>query len=150
MTAPEPRPRAVNVAFWLSLVGAILLIAGGLLGVTTALTTPVSAFGAKFTHEQAHQILVLHGGVGAVFAVAGIALGYLAGRTRNGDNRFRRAQVALSATIVLLTFVLALIAGTSLELLSLIGVVPVAVGATLFTRPAAAAWFAGQNNAELP
>ncbi|CDO09506.1 hypothetical protein C1S82_09465 [Mycolicibacterium cosmeticum] len=136
-----PRPRIITVAFWLTMVGAVLLLAGGLVGVSTSLTTPASAFPDSLGEGQAHRILLMHGGVGAVLAVAGLGLSFLAGRTRNGDKRFRRALAALAGGVVFVVFLLALFAPYNLELLALIGVVPVAVGATLFTRPAAAAWF---------
>jgi hypothetical protein len=136
-----PRPRIITIAFWLTMVGAVLLLAGGILGITTSLTTPVSAFPASMGQGQAHRILLMHGGVGAVLALAGLGLSFLAGRTRNGDKRFRRALAALAGVVVFLVFVIALLAPYNLELLTLIGVVPVAIGATLFTRPPAADWF---------
>lgn len=135
-----PRPRIITIAFWLTMVGAVLLLAGGILGITTSLTTPESAFPAMGA-GQAHRILLMHGGVGAVLAVAGLGLSFLAGRTRNGDKRFRRALAALAGGVVFIVFLLALFAPYNLELPALIGVVPVAIGATLFTRPAAAEWF---------
>ena len=135
-----PRPRIITIAFWLTMVGAVLLLAGGILGITTSLTTPESAF-PSMGEGQAHRILLMHGGVGAVLAVAGLGLSFLAGRTRNGDKRFRRALAALAGGVVFIVFLLALFAPYNLELLALIGVVPVAIGATLFTRPAAAEWF---------
>jgi hypothetical protein len=138
-----PRPRIITIAFWLTIVGAVLLLAGGILGITTSLTTPASAFPDSMGEDQAHRVLLMHGGVGAVMAVAGLALSLLAGRTRNGDKRFRRALAALAGGVVFMVFLLALFAPYNIELLALIGVVPVAVGATLFTRPAAAEWFEG-------
>lgn len=136
-----PRPRIITIAFWLTMIGAVLLLAGGILGITTSLTTSPSAFPASLGAGQVHRILLMHAGVGAVLAVAGLGLSFLAGRTRNGDKRFRRALAALAGSVVFIVFLLALFAPYNLELLALIGVVPVAVGATLFTRPAAANWF---------
>lgn len=136
-----PRPRVITIAFWLTMVGSVLLLAGGILGISTSLTTPPSAFPASLGAGQAHRILLMHGGVGAVLAVAGLGLSFLAGRTRNGDKRYRRALAALAGGVVVVVFLLALFAPYNLELPALIGVVPVAVGATLFTRPAAADWF---------
>jgi hypothetical protein len=139
--ATAPRPRIITTAFWLTAVGAVLILAGGIIGISTAVSTSPSAFPASIGEAQAHRILVMHGGVGAVLAIAGLALSFLAGRTRAGDRRFRRALAALAGVVVVIVFVLGLFAPYNLELLSLIGVVPVAIGATLFTRPAAAPWF---------
>lgn len=143
MTAPPTpeRPRIVNVAFWLVLVGAVLLLAGGLLGVSTAFSTPHSAFGDQFADGDIRNILVLHGGIGVLCMAVGLVLSFLAGRARNGDARIRRVLVWLAVAIVVLIFLLALLAPSSIELPALFGVVPVALGATLFMRPGAHEWF---------
>ena len=135
------RPRIVNVAFWLVLVGAVLLLAGGLLGVSTAFSTPRAAFGDQYADGDVRNILVLHGGIGVLCLAVGFALSFLAGRARHGDARFRRALVWLAVAIVVLIFLLALLAPFSIELPALFGVVPVALGATLFMRPGAQDWF---------
>jgi hypothetical protein len=147
---PTSRPRAVDIAFWLSLLGSVLAIVGGSLGLTRSFTTSPDSFATSLTEAQVHQILVLHGGVGAVFIVAGLALGFLAGRTRNGDKRFRRALAALAAALVLLVFVVALLAPYALEIIALISVIPIAVAATLYTRPGAAAWFDAVDHGAQP
>lgn len=137
-TPPPPvaRPRIVTTAFWVSVAGAVLLIAGGSLGVTIFLTTP-AATAQRF--QLSPQLIV---GLGALFMIAGLVLGFLCGRTRNGDKRFRRAQVALSVVIVLLTFFLVVNGMSSnVTIPTFLGVIPVAVGATLLVRPAASAWF---------
>jgi hypothetical protein len=137
-TPPPPvaRPRIITTAFWVSVAGAVLLIAGGSLGVTIFLTTPAA------TAQRLHLSPQLIVGLGALFMIAGLVLGFLCGRTRNGDKRFRRAQVALSVVVVLLTFFLVANGMSSnVTIPTFLGVIPVAVGATLFVRPAASAWF---------
>lgn len=143
MTAPQARPRVVDVAFWMSVVGAVLLIAGGLLRATTSLTMPVS--------NAQQRSAPLEVGLGALFIIAGCVLGFLCGRTRNGDKRFRRALAALAIVVVLLTFAL-VITGLYIYVapLAVFGVIPVAVGATLFTRPGAEVWFDAKGGLENP
>jgi nucleoside permease NupC len=117
MTAPQSRPRVVTAAFWCWLVAAILLIVGGLLAASVALP-------AVFR------------GVGVVTALAGAGMAFLAGRSRNGDTRFRRAAVALALTIVVLVALLAVFG--VVHVLTLLAVLPLIAGTVLITRPAAA------------
>ncbi|SBS75831.1 conserved membrane hypothetical protein [uncultured Mycobacterium sp.] len=120
MTATEPRPRAVTVAFWLLLVGAVMLICGGLIAATAS-------------------IPVLFRGVGIVCVVAGAMIAFLAGRVRKtGDPRFRRATLALSFVVVVLVSLVAVLG--IVHLLALLSVLPLIVGAMLLSRPAAAGW----------
>jgi hypothetical protein len=93
----------VTVAVWCWLIGATLLIVGGMLTATTDLPA-------------------LYRGAGVLTAVAGAGLAFLAGRSRTGDTRFRRAAVALSLTLV--------------------AVIPLIVGTVLMTRPSASSWSA--------
>jgi|EndMetStandDraft_6_1072998.scaffolds.fasta_scaffold39400_3 peptidoglycan/LPS O-acetylase OafA/YrhL len=121
MTATEPRPRAVTIAFFCWLAAAILLILGGLLLV--------------FSNGQAP---VFFRGAGVVWIVTGALLSYLAGRARGGDTRFRRAAVALSIALALL---LALFAVMSSGLVWLFVLILVLVGAVVIMRPAAQQWY---------
>ncbi|GAC1407139.1 MAG: hypothetical protein NVS4B6_21830 [Mycobacterium sp.] len=116
MTAPQSRPRVVNAAFWCWLVAALLLIVGGLFAAFVPLP-PV------------------YRGAGVITAVAGAAMAYLAGRSRDGDIRFRRAAVVLSLTITVLV-ALSAIFGV-VHLLTLVSVLPLIAGTVLNTRPAA-------------
>lgn len=143
MTAPipAPRPAIVNIAFWLVMAGSVLLLAGGLLGLTGAIGAPRSAFSAELSDSEVRSIVIMRGGVSALLLITGVALSFLAGRARNGDLRFRRSMVWLSVVLVALVFVLALLAPFAVAPLALFGVVPVAIGATLFMRPAATDWF---------
>ena len=89
------------------------------------------------------SIPVVYRGSGALTALAGAGMAYVAGRARTGDDRFRRAAVALSMTIVVLTSLLAvsaLLLGGVVAMLTLTAVFPLIAGTVLMTRPAAASW----------
>lgn len=117
MAAPQSRPRVVTAAFWCWLVASILLIVGGLLAATYALP-------AVFR------------GAGVVTALGGAGLAFLAGRSRDGDTRFRRAAVALALIIVVLVGLLAVFG--IVHVLTVLAVIPLIAGALLITRPSAA------------
>jgi hypothetical protein len=119
MTAPQPRPRVVTAAFWCWLAASILLIVGGLLAASISLP-------AVFR------------GAGVVTALAGAGMAFLAGRSRNGDTRFRRAALALSLTIVVLVALCAVFG--VVHVLTLVAVIPLIAGTVLMTRPAASSW----------
>jgi hypothetical protein len=119
MTAPQPRPRVVTAAFWCWVIAAVLLIVGGLLAASYALP-------AVFR------------GAGVITALAGAGMAYLAGRSRRGDTRFRRAAVALSLSIVVLVALVAVIG--VVHILTLLAVIPLIAGTVLMARPAAASW----------
>lgn len=52
MTAPESRPGVVTAAFWLLIVGAVLLMTGGLLAAAAGFDTPrqAAALGVGSVH----------------------------------------------------------------------------------------------------
>ena len=120
----SPRPRVVEVAYWLLALAALALIEAGLVVVFTSSTIPVFFRGA-----------------GALFAVAGAALAFVAGRTRRGDARFRSATVGLALALVVL---LALFSLFSRGLAWLLIMVVVMVAAVLLLRPAAHEWFTAE------
>lgn len=125
MTAPQPRPRVVSAAFWCWVVASVLFIVGGLLAASV-------------------NIPVVYRGLGALTALAGAGMAYVAGRTRAGDDRFRRAAVALSLTMVIVTSLLgasAVLLGGFVATLTLVAVFPMIAGTVLITRPAAVDWF---------
>jgi peptidoglycan/LPS O-acetylase OafA/YrhL len=93
-----------------------MLIVGGLIAASVALP-------------------VVYRGAGVVTALAGAGLAFLAGRSRSGDSRYRRAAVALSLAIVVLVAVVAVIG--RVHMLTLLAVFPLIAGAVLITRPAA-------------
>ena len=84
-------------------------------------------------------------GAGTLFAVAGLALGYLAGRTRTGHTRFRRAAVGLALILVVMLALFILIGGGGI--LWVLPMILSLVGAVLVMRPAAQEWFPSQETA---
>jgi hypothetical protein len=116
MTAPQSRPRVVTAAFWCWIAASFLLVLGGL--IAASLNVPVVFRGA-----------------GVIFALAGAALAFLAGRSRGGDTRFRRAALALALAVVVLIALAALFQLTNG--ITLLAVFPLVAGTVLITRPAA-------------
>ena len=143
MSAPPPvplsRPRIVDTAFWVLLAGAVLLVVGGLLAATLSFDTVRAATAASISNEELRRYLFFHRGAGVGCALAGAGLGFLAGRTRAGDARFRRATIGLALAIVVLVGLSAVFAG--IHVLSLLALLPIIVGMLMLTRPAATAWF---------
>lgn len=139
MTAAHPRPRIVNAAFWSWLAAAVLLILGGLLALTTRFDTVRHAANPGVTDEQIHSFLAFYRAAGAICILLGAAIGYLAGRTRSGDKRFRRAAIALSLAGAVVIAVGAFTQVVTLP--SLLAMIALIAGAGLLTRPSAAAWF---------
>ena len=115
----QSRPRVVTVAYLLWAAAAVLLIANGLF----------------FTLESG---ITFYQAAGVLWVLAGVGLGFLAGRTRLGDSRYRRAGVALSVALVV---VLAIFTVLSQALGSLVIMVLLMIGAVLLMRPAAQEWF---------
>jgi heme A synthase len=144
-SVPPTRPRAVNIAFWVSIAGAVLLVAGGLLGIFRTFGEFRTTFVTSVTDDQVRQILTMHRATGVVYVIVGLVLALLAGRTRKGDTRFRRALVALSVLVVVLLAAAMVFLRIVLELPAVLAVIPIAIGATLFTRPSAAAWFGAEQ-----
>ncbi len=120
----SPRPLVVEAAFWLLVLAALALIATGLLVVLS--TTPLPAF---------------FRGAAALFAVAGAALAFLAGRTRRGDARSRSAVIGLALALVVLLAVFSLF---SPWLPWLLIMVVIMVAAVLLLRPTAHEWFTAE------
>lgn len=131
-----PPPRAVQVAFWCWVTAAALLLLGGLLEVWLLR----DARPANGQDEQARTLILYYRGVGVLCIVLGIAIGFLAGRTRRGDKRFRRATVALSiASVVLLLTAEILLRGVSLP--AVVALIPLLVAVVSVTRDSASPWF---------
>ena len=124
LPVPSPRPRLVDAAFWCWLAASILLLAFGLLMATTRGEFPLSLRG-----------------FGVLFAVGGLAMGFLAGRSRAGDPRFRRAALALGLGLVVL---LALFSVATRGAIWLLIMILVMVGVVLMMRPAARSWYEEQ------
>lgn len=118
MTAPAPRTRVVTAAFWCWVGASVMLIAGGLIAASW---------------EGAPTVFR---GAGVISAIAGAGVALLAGRSRAGDARYRRALIALSLTIVGLISISAVV-GIG-NVITLLAVFPLTAGAILATRPGAA------------
>ncbi|MBV8966286.1 MAG: hypothetical protein JO191_08945 [Mycobacteriaceae bacterium] len=124
MTSADPRPRIVEVAFWCWVTAGALLILGGLLEMTVA--------------------GMYYRGVAGVCVVLGLGIGYLAGRTRRGDKRFRRASVVLSIVAVVLVLATAVLLG-GVNLFAVVAVTPLLVAIVSATRETASTWFDAVN-----
>src|SRR6478672_11992082 len=118
MTAPQSRPRVVTAAFWCWVAAALMLMVGGMIAAS------VSA------------LPMVYRGGGIITALAGAGMAYLAGRSRSGDTRYRRAAIALSLVIVVLVAIAAVLGG-AVHVLTLLAVLPLIAGTVLMTRPAA-------------
>ena len=125
MTAPQSRPRVVTVAFWCWAAASVLLVAFGLLLAFSPDALPT-----------------LFRGMGVIFAAAGLGLGFVAGRARIGDARFRRAAIGLALAIVIILALFALYSRGPIWLLVMILTM---VGAVLMMRPPALEWFAKEE-----
>jgi hypothetical protein len=116
MTAPQQRPRVVTAAFWCWVAASVLLVAGGLI-VAAASVPPLSRGG------------------GVITALAGAGMAFVAGRSRTGDSRFRRAGVALALAIIVM-MPLVVMFGV-VHVLTLLAVLLLVAGTVLITRPSA-------------
>ena len=116
MTAPQSRPRVVTAAFWCWVAASFLLVLGGLIAASL-------------------DVAVIFRGAGVIFALAGGALAFLSGRSRDGDTPFRRAALALALAVVVLVALAGLFRLTNG--ITLLAVFPLVAGAVLITRPSA-------------
>ncbi|MGV0740839.1 hypothetical protein [Mycolicibacterium sp. XJ870] len=90
---PSPPPSlAATIGFYFWLVAAVLLMVGGMIAAAVSLPGLDS---------------VVLRGAGVLTALAGVGMAFLAGRSRSGDPRFRRAAIALSLAIVVIVAVIA-------------------------------------------
>lgn len=137
----ETRPSAVTTAYWLLVLGAVLLMAGGLITATLGFETVRRTQPASVTDESVNALLWLNRGIGMLFMLSAVALGWLARRALRRDPRFRRAAVALALAIVLVVAIASVFGGFVLAPLAL---VPIIVGTVLLTRPAVVEWYAGE------
>jgi hypothetical protein len=107
------------LAFWAWSAAAVLLLADGLWLVWSA------------------TLLFFRGG-GAIFVIAGLAVAYMASRTRQGDKRFQRALVALSTALVPLLLLFIFAGG---PLLGAFVAALLITAMVLATRQTASEWF---------
>ena len=134
MTASESRPSSVTPAFWLLVVGAVLLMAGGLLAATVDFDALRRTAPPMVSDQSVRNYLRLYRGAGVLFALAAAALAALAVRARDGDVRFRRAATGLALVIVVLVGVAAVFAGT--HILALLSLLPIITGTLMLNRRA--------------
>jgi uncharacterized membrane protein HdeD (DUF308 family) len=125
---PPARPRSITAAFWLWLVSGVLLVFIGLLAVTITIT------GGALLHRISGGILI----------VTGLALVYLAGRSRSGDSRFAHAAVALSLALVVFLSILLAIQMLGAFVSPVVLFLIVAAGLVM-RSPTAIAWFAANR-----
>lgn len=134
-TSRSERPQIVDVAFWLLLIGAALLIGTGLLVATVSFDLLREVAPDTMTDDQLRSYLMFRRGAGVLYALAGAGLAFLTGRLRGRPVQYRRATVALGLVTVAVVAALTVIVGTGV--VPLIALVPVFAGALLLTRPAA-------------
>ena len=135
MTASDSRPAAVTTAFWLLVLGAVLLMAGGLMSATLGFDTLRRSAPQTVTDETVRNYLRLYRGAGVLLALAGAALAAFAARARDGDTRFRRSATGLSLAIVILVSIAAGF-GLRIHILSLFSLLPIITGTLTLNRRA--------------
>ena len=140
MAANDPLPRGVNTAFWLLVVGAVMLMLGGLMAATVSVDALRQAAPATVSDEAVRDYARLYRGAGILFCVAAAALTAFAVRARARDPRSRRATVALALAIVVVVALAAVFAGT--HILALLSLLPIIVGTLMLGRPALLGWYA--------
>ena len=138
--ASDARPVVVSVATWLLLLGAAMLIAGGVATATVGFDTLRRVAPSSVSDASVRSYLTLYRGTGVLFAATGLGLAFLAVRTRNRDARFRRAVLGLALAIVVLAGGAAVFSGA--HILALLSLLPIIVGVLLLNRHDAIAWFA--------
>jgi hypothetical protein len=113
---PSARRLRATIAFSCWLAASVLLIVGGLIAAT------VSWPGAANT---------LYRGSGVLTVIVGAAMAYLAGRSRAGDPRFRRAAMTLALAAAAVIAVAAAFSIVPVHLLTLAGVILLIAGTAL-------------------
>ena len=137
---PTPRPKAVDIAFWMLVGGSVLLVVNGMMAVSLSFTEGGG---------QTPEIQFFLRASGILFVVLGAALGFLSGRTRQGDSRFRRAVIAFAAAIAIFVLGLAVLAKAA-SVIALVALLPIIFGALALTRPPVVVWFAQNDLGQEP
>ena len=132
--ASSNRPRVVDIAFWLLIGGATIMIAGGLMAVSATYEAARSALPDSITDSDVRNYLT-------IYRIAAAVLAFLAGRARRGDARFRRAVFGLVFAILVVVLLLAVGVGVAQPLV-LLALLPMLVGVALAAGPSARAWYA--------
>ncbi|MGW5073576.1 hypothetical protein [Rhodococcus sp. NPDC004095] len=134
------RPRPVEVAYWLWLACAALLVLFGLLSMTAsgdAVREQLLANGAS--PDDVDALVTLLRGSGGLAVAVGLGIGFLAGPVRAGDARFRRAAVALCGVYAAIQLV-SVAAGVG-QLPTLLTAIGMVVAAVLVYLPSGRDWF---------
>jgi hypothetical protein len=113
---PSPRPLRATIAFSCWLAASVLLIIGGLIAATVSWPGDVNT---------------LFRGSGVLTVIVGAVMAFLAGRSRNGDPRFRRAAMALALVAAMVIALAAAFRLVPVHLLALAGVILLIVGTVL-------------------
>lgn len=141
MSVTQSRPTGLTAAFWLLLIGAVLLMAGGLMAATVGFDALRQAAPPTVSDEAVRNYARLYRGAGTLFSIAAAVLAVFAARARDRDPRSRRAAMTLGLTIVVLVGLAAVFAGT--HILALLSLLPIVVGTLLLNRPNVVEWYAG-------
>ncbi|TDZ43606.1 hypothetical protein [Mycobacteroides franklinii] len=145
MTPAQPRPRIVDVAFWFWVVSAAALFLNGLAGVTQRYDAVRAAAKPALTDADVRNLVTYFRAWGVLCIVLAVGIAFLAGRTRQGDKRYRRALIALSLVSVL--GAIAMASSGSVGPLLLIAALSLIVANVLIIRPTAQEWFDGADHA---
>lgn len=141
MTPEQPRPRIVDVAFWFWVVSSAALFLNGLAGVTQRFDSVRAAAKHQLTDADVRNLLISFRAWGVLCILLAAGIAFLAGRTRQGDKRYRRALIALSLVSVL--GAIAMASTGSVGPLLLVAALSLIVANVLIIRPTAQNWFDG-------
>jgi hypothetical protein len=126
---PSTRPRVVDTAFWCWVSGAILTAALGMLTLS----------------QGGHPFIYAAGGL---LIIAGLGLGYLAGRARRREGKFANAAVGLAmASVAFLALLLLFGAGAVVICIVAVTMALLIAGSVLVQRAAVQEWFEGAGGA---
>ena len=140
MTADAGRPGAVTAAVVSMVLGAVTLAVGGVLTAAVSFDTLRQLAPESVSDDTVRESLRFYRGEGVIFAVAAVSLLALTIRAARRDPRYRRAAVALGLALVALVSLAALVVGT--DQLVTLSLLPLTIGALLFTRPSVRNWYA--------
>lgn len=140
MTAPDTRPTVVEVGTALLLIGAALLIAGGLQNATFSFDALRRIAPSSVSDASVRSYLTQYRATGALFIGAGIGLALLTGRTRRCDARARRAAMGLALATVLVWGAVAVF-HLGYSMLILLSLVPTIAGVLLLSSRRSVKWF---------
>lgn len=141
MTPEQPRPRIVDVAFWFWVVSSAALFLNGLAGVTQRFDAVRAAAKPELTDAEIRNLVTYFRAWGMLCILLAAGIAFLAGRTRQGDKRYRRALIALSLVSVL--GAIAMASTGSVGPLLLVAALSLVVANVLIIRPTAQNWFDG-------